>query len=402
VRFLQHFPANMSAPLSLPPPALSADALGAVLCALNGDVASLCAAACVARAWRDAALHPSLWRDFSTCFGDGDVAARLTDARLAALVARARGGLERLHLSSCAALTAFGVAAALRGCPPLTTLRVRGLLLGDSPDGTPWGAALDEARDALRAVVREPCAGLDVYNIACCSYTPRDFEEGGWCGRVCRGPNVTDEGEDGGSEDDDAYSAGDACPDCEDECDCWFCPTCTERATAAGVRPCQRVCGACSTAHHRFDDYSVRECSRCDRDICDACQAQRRCDGKCYIYGPQCAECTEEMLQTCSVCGKDGCNGLDDMCCFMGANLRSAQGAMQSSAGGAARTACGRRCGWSERGEAAMVPRRLRRRTSKRPSPTACRATWPECAARCSAPHARPLDCQLQWRRRLR
>jgi hypothetical protein len=110
-----------------PPPALSADTLIAVLRALNGDVASLCAAACVSRAWRDAALHPSLWRDFSACFGDGDVAARLTDARLAALVTRARGGLERLHLSSCTALTAFGVVAALRGCPPLTTLRVRAL-----------------------------------------------------------------------------------------------------------------------------------------------------------------------------------------------------------------------------------------------------------------------------------
>jgi hypothetical protein len=283
-------------------------------------VAALCAVACVARAWRDAALHPALWRDFSTCLGDA--AARLTDTRLAALVARAHGGLERLHLSGCTALTAFGVAAALRGHPPLAELRVRGVLLGAADDAD-TDDALEAACEALRAAVRDPLAGLDVHkHIRCCDYAADGVEGAAWCSRLCRGPTyaATDEEE-------DASSEGDACPGCEDYCECCFCPACAARATAAGVSPCQRVCGGCGSAHHRNKEYGVRDCRRCAADICDECQPERFCDGKCFYGGPLCAACTDKTLRTCSACARNCCgDGDSDDNCHMGSDASRCPG----------------------------------------------------------------------------
>ena len=96
---------------SSPSPAeqLSDTVIALVLACLVGDVASLCAAACVARAWRDAAATPSLWVriDGPGIQIDGNHAtaiyrclARLTDARFQSLAARAlgAGGTTSLHL----------------------------------------------------------------------------------------------------------------------------------------------------------------------------------------------------------------------------------------------------------------------------------------------------------------
>lgn len=81
-------------------------------------VATLCAAACVSRAWRDAASDPRLWRSLVLSSPPRDAARPwLTDSRLAQLVRRSDGGLHTLDITGCAwpAVTAAGVAAALAG-----------------------------------------------------------------------------------------------------------------------------------------------------------------------------------------------------------------------------------------------------------------------------------------------
>lgn len=91
---------------------LPRDALVRVLRQLDSHVPSLCAAACVARAWRDAAAEPSLWARPQGLWWRA--AERLTEERLEALVARARGGLERLDLRGARFIEDDGLEAALQ------------------------------------------------------------------------------------------------------------------------------------------------------------------------------------------------------------------------------------------------------------------------------------------------
>jgi hypothetical protein len=74
-------------------------------------------AACVCRAWRDAAASDTLWHVLR--FDDG-FSLQLRNATLAALCARAGAALRELHLDApaCEAVTAAGTFAALRagGC----------------------------------------------------------------------------------------------------------------------------------------------------------------------------------------------------------------------------------------------------------------------------------------------
>ena len=82
-----------------------------VLSCLVGDISSLCAAACVSRAWREAASTPSLW----VRIGPLPWLRRLDDARLQSLAARAAGagGFTSLVLRSTS-VTDRGLVLALR------------------------------------------------------------------------------------------------------------------------------------------------------------------------------------------------------------------------------------------------------------------------------------------------
>jgi hypothetical protein len=75
---------------------LPVDVILLVLLPLRGDMSSLCAAACVARAWRTAASLPRLWKRVGPF--RGNAATNLTDARLKLLVSRARRHLHHLNL----------------------------------------------------------------------------------------------------------------------------------------------------------------------------------------------------------------------------------------------------------------------------------------------------------------
>ena len=85
-----------------------------VLLPLRGDTVSLCAAACVSRAWREAASFPRLWKKIARF--RGPAATNLTDKRLKMLVSRARRHLRHLDLRGIAKskVTDAGLAKALR------------------------------------------------------------------------------------------------------------------------------------------------------------------------------------------------------------------------------------------------------------------------------------------------
>ncbi len=81
---------------------------------LEGDVASLCAAACVSKAWNAAATRDArVWCRLVA--SSPDVATKLTDERLALLLGRSAGALERIDLTGCDQLTPGAIADALAG-----------------------------------------------------------------------------------------------------------------------------------------------------------------------------------------------------------------------------------------------------------------------------------------------
>ena len=152
-------------------PALPDDALLHVMRCLAGNAAALGAAACVSRAWRDAAREPAMWRDVFWPRAADDAVARswralaptLTDAGFAVIVARAAAAPFALpaawdiDLRGFARVTATGVAAPLqqqlRGRTVLR-LRLRSVLAGEGD--------LDALLAQLRALVAVPRGGLDV------------------------------------------------------------------------------------------------------------------------------------------------------------------------------------------------------------------------------------------------
>lgn len=99
--------------------ALNSGEVALILAQLEGDVQSLCAAACVSRAWRAAAADAALWTRLE-CL-PRDVAHRLNAERLSWLVARAAGSLQQLDLSDAGSLTDADLEMALRQPHALTS-----------------------------------------------------------------------------------------------------------------------------------------------------------------------------------------------------------------------------------------------------------------------------------------
>lgn len=134
-------------------PELPPAALARVLRHHVGDVRTLCAAACVARGWRDAARAPPLWR--APDLRDERLARKLDARRLRFLVSS--GGTQVLDLTKTGSTTA-DVWVALSGAPPLDALHVRGLRglrVGEWPDDAPDGRHHRHPKDA-RAHARRP------------------------------------------------------------------------------------------------------------------------------------------------------------------------------------------------------------------------------------------------------
>lgn len=156
-------------------PTLDAALLSRCLTMLEGDVAALCASACVSKAWNLAAQDPRVWRWLVV---PRRLADELTDERFKELIRRSGGAVERLDVSHCSELSsaaisdaikdaraslthlavaytrisAFKVLAALDGTR-LTYLSVRGVDLIDLSDVRVFGEtkALDEIETMLFA-----------------------------------------------------------------------------------------------------------------------------------------------------------------------------------------------------------------------------------------------------------
>jgi len=127
---------------------LPVDVLVLVLLPLRGDTVSLCAAACVSRAWREAASLPRLWKKIGRFWGNAG--ANLTDARLKQLVSRSRRRLQHLDLRGSgvgkSSLTDGGLAKALR-----REKRIQSFAANGSPlTGAGIAAALAPSRGRLR------------------------------------------------------------------------------------------------------------------------------------------------------------------------------------------------------------------------------------------------------------
>lgn len=332
---------SMASP-QLPPPAsssaeLPADMLPLVFARLGGDVAALCASACVSKGWHDTLLSTApAWESLVA----GRAALRMTDARLLSLVARSRGGLRNLDLSGCTALSDFGVSKALRmdhlshlsvvGCcnlnvetlvnmtlkyrPKLDSLRVRGLMRGghacqdfavsDTGDEQAAMDLVERERTMLKEMLHEP-HDLDV-TVGCMHagwpYHGLVNSQGmhGVCGRMC-------------NEEDRACSScftyrciahryeltfAPPTPTADksfEQCACCgklFCKCCVEaeELEAEETYGEQLLCGhTCSSCTHRHCMECVQldsvqpfaACGGCGKSVCDACMKSGKHSGIC-------------------------------------------------------------------------------------------------------------------------
>ena len=341
-------------------PDLPSDVMPRLFSWLAGDVATLCAAACVSRQWRDLAASPALW---TALLVHGAAArAALTPRRLASLLDRAGGlPLTALDLTACVNLTGADVLAALQGrALALDRLCLSGLHA--QPPGNNWwnrhGYAVSNQLFALTAAPKLAAeAGSDeeeVYSsdeagsedeaVGPWNSTDEDVEEelnpeqqlfyqrrcavadafGGACGRLC--------------------SAADAVPDaCCRVCSgtAYACALCTE-GTPPGVAPQLalltgvvnigvQVCHSCwvqedyrcgvpgchvALTYYYWDDFRP-QCSGCGSIMCGLCYADAWLsddsdDSKDGFSSTRlCASCAARMavkeparLTSCSVCAR--------------------------------------------------------------------------------------------------
>ncbi len=239
---------------------------------LVGNVPALCAAACVSRGWRDAAADPALWQTLGSL--PRRVAARLTDARLRALVARAGGALRCIHLSDCTQLTDKGLKAALAperalaylciaGCRKLTAKGVAAALAGKQlvllrAHGVATTRSGNEAAaERAFAHVQSLARSTDVSTV-CSAETPNGLP----CLRLCG-----------------SARRGGACSLCEDAV-CEFC-------CIAGRLPKCHACGARFCEPCAEDMAGLTDCDECGRRFCPRCAL---CD---HVAGgfPICDKC---------------------------------------------------------------------------------------------------------------
>lgn len=222
------------------------------------DDPSKCAAACLARSWRDAVATPRLWKTVGIIPGK---ILRLTDARLASLVKRSGGGLTSLYLSAASLITREGLAAALY--PRQSKLKFVSAY-GDSICGADVAAALTKAyRGRLHKLkvcgtraVAVPAGGV-----------PHDREAAFWAScedtlgalRALLAP--------GGQLDAEAV--------------------CNVTTALGAHRVCARLCTregacACGATCCKAHAHRMSNCMGCGTPICDSC---------CDFGTPECEDC---------------------------------------------------------------------------------------------------------------
>lgn len=249
----------------------------------KGDLAQLCAAACVSRAWRNAAKEPKLWVSLTNFrhlkstryklrFGE------VTDEVLAELVKRAGDGrelhLNELDVTSCKLVSARGVVAALAGAG--LEGKLKALKVADT---------LSSAKDSvvianLRRFLAKNCrnSGLDVRNYLPCAARIKDA--GGRkkrCSRLCA----------------DVFCV---------ECDIAICGWCSDIGPFQpyhynGPVFCKHVCADCGDLS--YDDVGLMACPGCDLEggrclLCYNCYA--------WCNGCETAQCLRHCVHSMVIC----------------------------------------------------------------------------------------------------
>ena len=308
-------PAAAAEPDACFAPELPLDALRLILAPYAGCVATLCAAACVSRAWHAASKEHWLWTNlnFSDPFKSREWAVeyvRVDDARLAELVTRAGSGvdgqphLQRLDVTKCMLITTRGVVAALTGAGlegKLICLQVAETrsVVGDEDVIDD----LDTFLDTTRWV-----SGLDVHDHLLCGTTD-PFP----CSRLCR------------------HVLCDTCEPPIIRCG-WCYPGTSYLHYYSGKLFCEHMCTDCGGVA----ESGLRSCAGCsstsdsdeldERTLCDSCTWM--CDGECgqtfcckfcidssTYYCPYCGtfyceECSDDVeWQYCGLCSNTWCLG---------------------------------------------------------------------------------------------
>ena len=318
-------------------PELPLDALRLVLAPYAGNVAQLCAAACVSRAWRAAAAERQLWKSLHI-FQHLKHTARaprpveLTVARLAELVTRGGSGvggqphLELLSLeqSKLTSITARGVATALAGAGlegKLHGLYVAGVLSSEGDD-----EVIPQLRTFLTSDYARLFSETNAHQHLLCNAP----QEGGVgqppvCSRLCT--RVT-------------------CTLCEINLCCWCCigvwngrdfngtPVCDHMCAHCGrVRGELLECTTCSDYRHRAFG-RVRAQNLCENCVgfcsgCDDARCFRRCFGDmhgCAFCGLiYCDECNQGVEWAwCALCDRSYCTGYGTACTAAADIIKSA------------------------------------------------------------------------------
>jgi hypothetical protein len=290
---------------------------------LSGDPAAMCTAACVSRGWRDGTAYSALWEALGPL--PPRAAARLTDALLLTLVARARDKLRRidlcgcvnisdaglaaalaeqpllthLRLSGCYALTAAGVAAALAGTQ-LAELWVHGVLTTDDGD--------DDAAELALVTMRSLAAASDVSGV--CDAEPHD--DGVACLRLCSAAAPPELREEAEGPEAALPARGAAC-----SCGCGraLCAHCCDSGRLPACRACGKVfCTGC--AWTRSPGLNV--CGVCRGVLCDDCEGWPPHAEECSWCGTAacCAMCAAngERRFRCDACDSPWCSECMSRC----------------------------------------------------------------------------------------
>jgi len=250
-------------------PALPAIAVDTIFSCLAGDVPSLCAAACVCRAWAAAAAAPALWA--APLPLPSRAAYKLTDARLAWLVRRAGAELRAINLADVPVhyryglgLSARGTRAVLRAAPPGLERVTSPFLYGE------WTGAILPALEARRRGTG--VAAAPVRRLLC------QVEH---CDAETCALGVTDAAL-AAAPDENARAALLRARCGFKRCGCRknMCGACVRRAPACAA--CAKL--FCRSPQGNGEDCAsvgeiLYECSRCERRLCDRCLRRRRARG---------------------------------------------------------------------------------------------------------------------------
>ena len=282
----------MSSPAPAPAPAHNArfapelplDALRLILAPYAGHVGTLCAAACVSRAWHAASKEHWLWADLTDW---SHLKSRrralkfvsVNDARLAELVTRAGSGidgqphLKQLDVTTCELITTRGVVAALTGAGlvgKLERLNVADTLSFEGDEDV-----IDVLRTFLDDTLWNP--GLDLYDhllCGCADPVP--------CSRLCR------------------HVLCDTCEPPIIRCG-WCYPGLSYRHQYSGELFCEHMCADCGGV----DGHELHSCAGCSNSP-DSDELERRlCVGYCtWICDGECGQtfCCKFCIENCGHC----------------------------------------------------------------------------------------------------